>query len=217
MSKGSELSLDEVNKIWSLHHKNFSENAIAKVMKRSRAAVQNAINRREGKFARKRPGGVPKLDARAERRITRQASAGKSSAARIKNDQNAPISTRRVQQILKSKSFLSYEKRMHAPVLTPSHKRDRIVWAKWYANMNEVWARTIFTDEKKFNLDGPDCLQYYWHDLRKEKETYKTRQNGGGGRGEWSRITESDLKCLTESMNERYFQVLLNKGGKISR
>jgi len=38
----------------------------------------------------------------------------------------------------------------------------------------------IFSDEKKFNLDEPNGLQYYWHDLRKEKETYFSRQSGGG-------------------------------------
>ena len=33
---------------------------------------------------------------------------------------------------------------------------------------------------KKFNLDGPDGLAYYWHDLRMEELTFSRRQQGGG-------------------------------------
>jgi len=51
--------------------------------------------------------------------------------------------------------------------------------------MNDVWAKTVFSDEKKFNLDGPDNMQYYWHDLRKEHQQYKTRQSGGGSVMVW--------------------------------
>ncbi|KAG2884322.1 hypothetical protein PC116_g16421 [Phytophthora cactorum] len=42
------------------------------------------------------------------------------------------------------------------------------------------WDRVIFSDEKKLNLDGPDGMKYYWHDLWTEKETFFSRQNGGG-------------------------------------
>ncbi len=38
----------------------------------------------------------------------------------------------------------------------------------------------VFSDEKKFNLDGPDRLTHYWHDLRKV-ETIRSRRVHGGG------------------------------------
>lgn len=44
----------------------------------------------------------------------------------------------------------------------------------------DQWKRVIFSDEKKVNLDGPDGLNYYWHDLRNEKEIKMSRNFGGG-------------------------------------
>ncbi|VDO64245.1 unnamed protein product [Heligmosomoides polygyrus] len=38
----------------------------------------------------------------------------------------------------------------------------------------------IFSDEKRFNLDGPDGNRFYWHYLRKEKEYFPRRNFGGG-------------------------------------
>lgn len=43
----------------------------------------------------------------------------------------------------------------------------------------------IFSDEKKFNLDGPDGFAHYWHDLRKEKRYFASRNFGGGSLMVW--------------------------------
>ncbi|GBN88792.1 Transposable element Tc3 transposase, partial [Araneus ventricosus] len=43
----------------------------------------------------------------------------------------------------------------------------------------------IFSDEKKFNLDGPDGFRYFWYDLRKEKEIFSKRTFGGGSVMVW--------------------------------
>ena len=39
----------------------------------------------------------------------------------------------------------------------------------------------MFSNEKKFNLDGPDGLQYYWHDPKIESDSFSARVSGGGG------------------------------------
>lgn len=42
------------------------------------------------------------------------------------------------------------------------------------------WKNMMFTDEKKFNLDGPDGIQLYWHDLRKQPEIHiRSRYKNG--------------------------------------
>lgn len=43
----------------------------------------------------------------------------------------------------------------------------------------------IFSDEKKWNLDGPDGFRGYWRDLRKEPLYFSKRNFGGGSVMVW--------------------------------
>lgn len=66
--------------------------------------------------------------------------------------------------------------------------------------MNHPFNLTIFSDEKKFNLDGPDnwCS---WTDPDR-KIIRQKRQMGGGGIMVWGMMTP-DLKCLVHRIDGR--------------
>ena len=68
----------------------------------------------------------------------------------------------------------------------------------------EKWKNIYFSDEKKWNLDGPDGCQYYWHDLRKEQSFFKCRQFGGGSVMVWAAFSatkKSDIVFLEGRQN----------------
>lgn len=66
-------------------------------------------------------------------------------------------------------------------------KRNIAEWS--LPEFGGTWNKVLFSDEKKFNLDGPDGVQYYWHDLRKEKEIQMSRNFGGGSLMVWGGFT----------------------------
>ena len=52
-----------------------------------------------------------------------------------------------------------------------------------------AWRRTIFFDEKRFCLDGPDGTAKYWNVKRFPRSMFHKRKNGGGGIMVWGGIS----------------------------
>ncbi|CAF1535359.1 unnamed protein product [Adineta steineri] len=90
------------------------------------------------------------------------------------------------QSSYKKVKHLEKDEKKHSPALTTAHKDLRLSWAKDHMIWNNEWHKVVWSDEKKFNLDGPDGFSYYWHDLRKEEEISSTRPLGGGSVMIWA-------------------------------
>ncbi|CDF32565.1 unnamed protein product [Chondrus crispus] len=67
------------------------------------------------------------------------------------------------------------------------HEKLRVKWATERMTWKERKCNSVvWSDEKKFNLDGPDELAYKWHDLRKQKKWFSKRHSGGASVMVWA-------------------------------
>ncbi|KKO73530.1 transposable element tc3 transposase, partial [Vairimorpha ceranae] len=82
---------------------------------------------------------------------------------------------------------------------------DKILWTR-------QWHKVIFSDEKKFNLDGPDGFKYYWHHVNKEEISYSKRIQDGGGIMVWASFCSSEqliLQIVSTKMNSTSYCKML--------
>jgi transposase len=180
MGRKGALTDVERGQIEALHSQGLSTRAIAGEIGRSQSLVQHCLDR-----GTDNPPGVStarkrKLSERDERNIVRHASNVPTSAAEIKAELNLDASNTTVWRTLQSSDHLVHKKMLKKPKLTEAHEDGRRAFAHQHLQWTNEWHRVIFSDEKKFNLDGPDGWRYYWHDIRKEELIFSKRQHGGG-------------------------------------
>ena len=61
------------------------------------------------------------------------------------------------------------------------HKERCLKYAHRYQTMSaEEWRKVVFSDVKKFNLDGPDGFQKYWQAKHFPEENHLTSHWEGG-------------------------------------
>jgi len=94
-------------------------------------------------------------------------------------------STRTVQSHLKAVGY-KYQKIKAEISLSRKQKNDRIDHISRWISENHSWETTIFTDEKRFTLDGPDNWRTYVQKNR--KYTHQKRQCKGGSVMGWMMV-----------------------------
>lgn len=185
--------------------------AIAIALGRDKWTVQKYLEKRET-YGQKNPGGRPtKLSGRDIRHITKEASNNATSVMDIKRSLKLDVSKTTVWRALRSSTVLQYRKLQMKPRLTDAHKTARVEVASFWLESGFDWTKVVFSDEKKFNLDGPDGCAYYWHDLRKEEKIFSKRVQGGGSLMLWGcfGMNGGRLAVVNGRMNaEKYTELL---------
>lgn len=137
-----------------------------------------------------------------------------TSAAGICNSCGINGHLRTVQRLLKASTNLKFKKIKAKPALLARHKTARLEFAKAHMSWTKEWRKVIFSDEKKFNLDGPDGYHFYWHDLRKEEKILSRRQMGGGSLMVWAAIgwkNNTEIIVCSSKMNQENYKEILQE------
>ena len=196
MPRGRQLSDAEKATILAHYHHGMSHVDISQEVVRCRSTVQKFLARPKVKQQKRWVARNKKLTEAAERALIREACNVEMSPTELKKHFTLSVSLRRVQQILSSVSYLRYESMKKGCIKLKMHRKMRLTWARNHLETGTDWRRHIFTDEKKFILDGPDGLACYWHDLRKEREIFSKRQQGGKSLMIWGAVAYNDLSNL---------------------
>ena len=186
---------------------------IAELIGRSKQSVSRYLKSPETYNTKKRSGRPKVTTEREDREIVRKATGHKLSGIRIKYEMGLDCSVRTVQRRLKSNANLKYGKHHSKPKLTKQHKLNRLEFAREFVSFSlEQWSRIVWSDGKKFNLDGPDSLHNYWYDLRKEKQIFSKRNFGGGSVMVWAAFglfgTTPIAFCETKMDSSSYQDIL---------
>jgi len=214
MPLAKQLTDFERGQIVALKSTGLSHQKIAIEIKRSKSAVTYFLANRENHGKIKRSGRPPKVTPRDRRSILRLASNTGASSAKIKDTLNLPYHRSTVKRVLNNSPNHNYCKRKGKPPLKPIHKIARLEWAKSHMEFGGKWRTVVWSDEKKFNLDGPDGVQYYWADLRNEREIFSKNAMGGGSVMVWDGFSwdgTTDIVFIDGRLNSAgYREVLEN-------
>lgn len=192
MGRAKQLSTREKGKIDAYSDLNLSITDISRRIRRSFNVVKSYLQNKEN-YGHNYKGRQKKLSTRDRRRLCRAASNSTKTSRMLKSELNLNVSRHTICRELKDKKIV-HQKVQRRPNLTPTHKEARLNFCR--KNMQLNFATVWFSDEKRWCLDGPDNLAYYWHDLRKEPVWGVKRQGGGGSLMVWGAICNGRMTSL---------------------
>lgn len=206
------LSDTEKSKILAYNDCGCLRSQIAYLMNRSWHVINNFLSNPIDYGTNKSPGRPKIITAREEIRIINEIKSSPTSIMDIKYSLNLSASKSTIWRFINNCSLLQYIKLDQSPPHKDEHFENRQIWAEEHLSMGDKWLKVIFSDEKKFNLDGLDGNKYYWHHIDNKKRVGYSRNFGGGSLMVWAAIgyhSKSSI-VIVNNMNSEDYQIVLN-------
>jgi IS30 family transposase len=181
MGRAKPLSNEERGKITAFKECGLSNCKISRRLNRSSTVIDNFVKLGQNYNSKKSTGRPQVLTNRKKRAILRVASNSALSARGILDQCSVKTDIRNVHRLIKRTPTLIRKKLLRKTPLNKLNKNVRLNFSRNKINWSKKWRQVIFSDEKKFSLDGPDGVLYYYHDLRKDERIMTSRRQMGGG------------------------------------
>lgn len=160
-------------------------------------------------------GSTKQVFPRKKRKKLKTALFEKQSAWTLQNGLKFKAKVCRVQHILRDTALVSNFKIKQSPFTNENRRIYCVSWERKKLRWNCTdWSSLTFTDEKHFNLDGPDRLRYVWNDLRKDVWVSSKRAGGERSVMVWGAISYKetvDLLGIGTIMDSDYYVQVLQK------
>lgn len=206
------LSFEEQRLILCYDYLGESSRDIARMVRRSRHAVENFLSDPKNYGKRKSSGRPRLLDKRDVQRVRYELSKDKATCTSVRRDLRLSVSRQTVWRTIVRSGKLKWRRMLKTLDLKQRHKDTRVAWCFNKGGLNEGWKSFIFTDEKKINMDGPDGFKSFWKDETGKNLTYLSRHTGGGGLMLWGAVShegKSELAVLKGNINaDKYMTIL---------
>lgn len=213
MPLGTSLSQFEQGQILGLRDGGWKNKEIANKLHRHRNTISNFLKAPRNYGSIKRSGRKPTIDARSKRHIKRLAVDEGMSSGEIKRHMDLNVTRSRIVQIINENVDVTYTSMIALPELLPRHITARLAFAQKYQFWDTEWQNIVFSDEKKFNLDGPDCSKKYWRQVTQPRRTCHRRVHGGGSVMVWAGFCyggKTPMCFISTKMNAAMYVDLLD-------
>lgn len=214
MGRGKALTSDEKGKIIAYKECKLTYREIAEKIGKSKSVVCNFLKNTSGYGKNIKGRTKKKLSGTDERRILREASNSHCSASKIRTNLEINASVDTVRRVIRKAKHLKRLKLKKKPPLNNQRKDSRIVFARNHMTWKAEWHTVVFSDEKRFNLDGPDGFNFYFHDIRKEEHFLSRHHSREKGVMVWGAISyygTCQLQFVSSKMNATHYKGLLEK------
>lgn len=189
MGRAKTLTETEIGQIIALKQENYSNRDIGRRIGRDHKTINNFVKNKEN-YGKNRRGRTARATTDRERRaILRKASNSAATARKIKEEVGTAASVQTVRRVIRQCPHIRRQKLQRKPHLLERHKTARLQFCQDHLHWKTEWEQVIFSDEKKYNLDGPDGFQYYFHDLRKSELVLSRRHTCVGSVMVWAAIS----------------------------